>query len=161
LRISVFTKAGPFKEIGKRAKGNHALSKSRITTPVAQQKQAGRLIEEFSFLIRDFKIDHQGETNTLNISISYRYVNGIAKSEYPDFRLLAKDVETLLTNYPNEEDYWEIVNKNVTSLLMRKYSALASINCEIKAEPTRLDPYIRSSRVIRERPLVKSNRNRS
>lgn len=141
---------------------SHATSKSRIATPSAQQKQqqAGQLIEEFSFLIKDFKIDHQGETNTLNISISYRYAPGIAKPEYPDFRLLAKDVENLLTNYPNEEDYWEIVNKNVTSLLMNKYSALASINCEIKADPTHLDPYTRSSRVIRKRPL-RTNRKRS
>ena len=130
---------------------------------VAQQKQqeAGQLIEEFSFLIKDFKIDHQGETNTLNISISYRYVGGITKSEYPDFRLLAKDVETPLNNYPNEDDYWEIVNKNVTSLLMKKYPALATINCELKADPTRLDPYTRSSRVIRERPRAKSNPKRS
>ena len=120
---------------------------------IAQQKQqdAGQLIEEFSFLIKDFKIDHQGETNTLNISISYRYVPGITKAEYPDFRLLAKDVENLLNNYPNEDDYWEIVNKNVTSLLMKKYPALASITCEVRADPTRLDPYTRSSRVIRDR----------
>jgi hypothetical protein len=143
--------------------GNHAISKSRIVTPVAQQKQqeAGQLIEEFSFLIKDFKVDHQGEANTLNISISYRYVSGIANSNYPDFRLLARDVEALLTNYPNEKDYWEIVNKNVTSLLMKKYPALTSINCEIKADPTPQDPYIRFSRVIRERPLVRSNRKRS
>lgn len=128
---------------------------------IAQQKQqdAGQLIEEFSFLIKDFKIDHQGETNTLNISISYRYVPGITKAEYPDFRLLAKDVENLLNNYPNEDDYWEIVNKNVTSLLMKKYPALASITCELRADPTRLDPYTRSSRVIRER--ARSNRKRS
>src|SRR3954465_3323223 len=59
-------------------------------------------VEEFSFLIKDFKVDHQTERNNLNISISYRYVANVANSEYPDFRWLAKDVETLLTNYPND-----------------------------------------------------------
>ena len=110
-----------------------------------------QLSEEFSFLIKDFKIDHQGEVNTLNISISYRYVANIAKSEYPDFRWLAKDVETLLTNYPNENDYWEIVNKQITSLLLGKYPSITSVTCELKVDPSPLVPYTRSSRVTRRR----------
>ncbi len=120
---------------------------------VVQQKQpnGGLLSEEFSFLIKDFKIDHQGETNTLNISISYHYVTNIANSDYPDFRWLAKDVEMLLSNYPNKTDYWEIVNKQLTSLLMKKYPALASITCEITVNPSRQVPYTRTSRVTRTR----------
>jgi hypothetical protein len=125
-----------------------------------QHAQNGPLIEEFSFLIKDFKTDHQSETNNLNISVSYRYVVNIANSEYPDFRLLAKDIESLLTNYPNETDYWEIVNKQITSLLLKKFAAIMSITCELKADPTPLDPYIRASRVTRERSSVKSNRKR-
>ncbi len=120
---------------------------------VAQAKQgdAGQLSEEFSFLIKDFKIDHQGESNTLNISISYRYIANIANSDYPDFRWLAKDVETLLGNYPNKTDYWEIVNKRVTELLMKKYPALASLTCELRVDPSRQVPYSRLSRATRER----------
>lgn len=120
----------------------------------------GSLVEEFSFSLKDFKIDHQGETNNLSVSISYRYMANITKSEYPDFRWLAKDVETLLTNYPNEDDYWEIVNKEVTSLLLKKYSALTSVTCELKVDPSRNVPYSRSSRVTRERSATKANRKR-
>jgi hypothetical protein len=123
---------------------------------VMQHQQPGVLIEEFAFWIKDFKVDHQKEVNTLNISISYRYVANIADADYPDFRSLAKDVETLLTNYPNEDDYWEIVNKQLTSSLMKKYPALLSLTSDIKADPTKLDPYLRSTRVTRER----SNRKR-
>ena len=136
------------------------VNKNGSVGQVLQPPQGGLLIEEFSFLIKDFKLDHQTETNNLNISISYRYVVNITKSEYPDFRLLAKDVETFLTNYPNESDYWEIVNKQLTSLLMKKYPAIMSITSEVKADPTRLDPYTRSSRVTRERPSVRSNQKR-
>ena len=121
----------------------------------------GELVEEFSFLIKDFKVDHQSELNTLNISISYQYVVNIPNADYPDFRLLAKDVETLLTNYPNEVDYWEIVNKNLTSLLMKKYPAISRLTSEITADPTRQDPYVRSSRVTRERAATKAMRKRS
>jgi len=117
------------------------------------QKRAepGVLVEEFSFLINDFKLDHQTEQHNLNISITYRYVANITKADYPDFRWLAKDVETLLGNYANEDDYWEIVNKQVTAMLMRKYHALASIMCEFKVDPSGKAPYTRVSRVTRTR----------
>lgn len=122
------------------------------STPVVQKKQGeGRLIEEFTFSLKDFKMDHQGETNNLNISISFRYVPNITKADYPDFRWLAKDVETLLSNYPNKDDYWEIVNKQVTALLLKKYPALTSVSCELRVDPSRLVPYARSSRATRER----------
>jgi len=118
------------------------------------------LVEEFSFQIKDFKMDHQTQSNNLNISISYRYITNIQKPQYPDFRWLAKDVETLLANYPNKDDYWEIVNKQITSLLLNKYSAITSVTCELKVDPSSLIPYTRSSRVTRERGPNKSNRKR-
>lgn len=121
----------------------------------------GPLVEEFSFSLKDFKIDHQGETNNLNISISYRYAANLTKAEYPDFRWLVKDVETLLTNYPNEDDYWEIVNKQITSLLLQKYPALTSVTCELNVDASRVVPYSRSSRVTRERSAAPAKRKRN
>jgi hypothetical protein len=121
---------------------------------------AQALVEEFSFTIKDFKMDHQTQTNNLNISISYRYLANIQKSDYPDFRWLAKDVESLLANYPNKDDYWEIVNKQITSLLLKKYPGVASVTCELKVDPTSLIPYTRSSRVTRERSAGKLHRKR-
>lgn len=118
------------------------------------QKPGGVLVEEFSFLIKDFRMDHQSQANNLNISVSYRYVSNISKADYPDFRWLAKDIETLLASYPNEDDYWEIVNKEITALLLKKYSGVAAVTCEIRVDPTSLVPYTRSSRVKRERSTV-------
>lgn len=122
---------------------------------VTQPRETGRLVEEFSFSLKDFKMDHQGETNNLNISISFRYAENITKAGYPDFRWLVKDVETLLSNYPNKDDYWEIVNKQVTALLLKKYPALTSVTCEIQVDASRLVPYARSSHVTRERSVSK------
>ena len=131
---------------------SQSLAPKKVNQVVQLKQQNGGLpSEEFSFLIKDFKIDHQGETNTLNISISYHYVVNIANSDYPDFRWLAKDVETLLSNYPNETDYWEIVNKQITSLLMKKYPALASVTCEMTVDQSGQVPYTRMSRVTRNR----------
>lgn len=129
------------------APGVYAQTPERISSP----RMTGSLVEEFSFLIKDFRMDHQGQTNNLNLSISYRYAANITKADYPDFRWLAKDVETLLSNYPNKDDYWEIVNKQITALLLKKYPGVVSITCEIKVDPTSVVPYTRSSRVTRAR----------
>ena len=132
---------------------------SQSLTPAANQPDgAGRLVEEFKFYVRDFEMDHQRDHNKLNISISYRYVANLTKAEYPDFRLLAKDVETLLTNYPNEDDYWEIVNKRITAVLMNKYPALASVTSEVSVSPTKLIPFLRMSCVTRERAGLRPRR---
>ena len=119
----------------------------------AENSSAGSPVEEFSFLIKDLRMDHQGQNNNLNISISYRYVANISKADYPDFRWLAKDIETFLTSYPNEDDYWEILNKQVTALLLKKYRGLSIVTSDIKVDPTSVVPYTRSSRVTRARRM--------
>ena len=124
----------------------------------SERRMASSLVEEFSFVLKDFRMDHQDQANNLNISISYRYASNITKADYPDFRWLAKDVETFLTNYPNEDDYWEIVNKQITALLLKKYKGIVAVTCEIKVDPSSVVPYTRSSRVTRERSVARSNR---
>ena len=118
-------------------------------------RMAGSLVEEFSFVLKDFRMDHQDQNNNLNISISYRYAANITKADYPDFRWLAKDVEMFLNNYPNEDDYWEIVNKQITALLLKKYPGVVSVTCEIKVDPSSVVPYTRTSRVTRDRSPVR------
>ena len=122
-----------------------------VYSQTQERSSSTRIVEEFSFLVKDFRMDHQGQANNLNISISYRYAANITKADYPDFRWLAKDVETLLTNYPNEDDYWEIVNKQITALLLKKYPGVVEVTCEIKVDPSSVVPYTRTSRVTRER----------
>ena len=122
-----------------------------------QHSQASSLTEEFSFDIKDFKVEHQSEHNVLNIAVTMRYVTNVKNTDSPDYRGVAKDIENFLTTYPNEQDYWEIVNKAVTTMLLKKYPSIAVITCEISVEPVPNSPYIRSSRVIRSRAAFKRN----
>jgi hypothetical protein len=127
----------------------------------AQQQRAraseSQLVEEFSFAIKDFKMDHQSQMNNLNISVRYRYSANITKADYPDFRWLEKDIETSLTNYPNKADYWEIVNKQLTATLMKKYPSLTRVTIEIEVAPSSLVPFLRSSTVTRYRSDTSQN----
>ncbi len=108
--------------------------------------------EEFSFLIEDFKMNHRSEVNNLNIKVRYRYENGIAESEYPDFRVIVKDITDFINNYPNKVDYWEILNKKLTMTVLKKYPMLESITSEIQVSPSQKVAYLRSGIVTRSQP---------
>ena len=94
-------------------------------------------------------MNHQSQANNLNIKVRYRYENGILESKYPDFRAILKDIEDFLNNYPNKTDYWEILNKNLTQMVLKKYPMLASIISEVQVSPTQTVPYLRASIVTR------------
>ncbi len=143
---------GSFQDLPSVTKRNQ---KSEATTV-----KSGGLVEQFSFLIKDFKIDHQGENNNLNVTIWYRYKAHLSNAEYPDFMLVAKDIETLLTSYPNEGDYWEILNKKITLLVLEKYPAISKITSQLQVSPSPKDPYLRSSIVTRDRTTMRK-RSRS
>lgn len=117
----------------------------------AKARQAALPTEGFYFLMNDYKLDHQGEVNTLNIKVSYEYHVGIADNQYPDFIPIRKDVDKFLTEYPNEMTFWEILNKQLTALLLEKYPALAAVTCEIQVTPSPKYPFTRGSVVTRHR----------
>jgi hypothetical protein len=72
--------------------------------------------------------------------VRYEYKSGIPDNAYPDFRYMARDIEAYLANYPNEVDYWELVNKKLTAIPLEKYTVLRKIAAEITVSPTALDP---------------------
>ena len=145
----VWTQKSVFTDKGTTAK-QQAISKSENLDLVS---------EEFFFLIQDFKMNHQSEVNNLNIKIRVRYENGITESKYPDFRAIAKDVEEFLNNYPNRIDYWEILNKKLTLLVLKKYSMLSSITSEIQVSLSEKVSYTRSSIITRNRSKRKGRSN--
>ncbi len=115
----------------------------------SEYKSLESFTEEFSFLIQDFKMNHQSDINNLNIKVRYCYETGISDSKYPDFRLIVKDIQDFLENYPDEVGYWEIVNKKSTLMVLKKYPVLSNVTIEMQVSPSSLVPYLRSSIVTR------------
>lgn len=123
----------------------------KATQPAQHSKAELGLREGFYFLMNDYKMEHQGEVNTLNLKLNYEYKTGIAAQEYPDFIPIRKDVDAFLREYPNETAFWEIVNKQLTAKLLEKYPALASITCELQVTPSSKYSFTRGSIVTRYR----------
>ena len=114
--------------------------------------------ENLSFQIEDYAIEHQGQA-VIDLSVDLDYKEGI--NEYPDFIPIQESVLNFLVEYPNETDFWEILNKNlVTELLTEpiptddgiEYNLdeiLDSLTVDIDIQPGSADiPNSRSSMVV-------------
>ncbi len=104
----------------------------------------GKLGEGWDFKIPDYAIEHQG-LNNLNIDVKYQYKPGITQGEYPDFVPIYKAIDNFLSAYPNETDFWEIVNKNLTQKVLAENPALNSVEINLEVLPTNRLPYDRAS----------------
>ncbi|MGA9379353.1 MAG: hypothetical protein WBV73_11340 [Phormidium sp.] len=118
-----------------------------VSSIVTRNRQ-GLLEEKWNFKIPEYPIVHQG-LNTLNLDVNYTYKQGITDAEYPDFRPIYKRVDEVLRNYPDENQFWEIVNRNLTSLVLRENPVLADANIGLSVLPTESLPYNRGSLVVR------------
>ncbi|MDE5072117.1 MAG: hypothetical protein O4806_09755, partial [Trichodesmium sp. St5_bin8] len=78
------------------------------------------LKENFSFELLDYEIEHQGQA-VIDIAVDMDYKEGIGQEnpfEYPDFVPIAEFIDNFLVTYPNETDFWEILNKNLIRTLL-------------------------------------------
>src|SRR4028118_1635767 len=120
-------------------------------TSTVFRSRSGQLKEDGNFSLKDYAINHQG-LNKLNIDIGYQYKPEITPNEYPDFLPIYKSIDNFLTKYPNETDFWEIVNKNLTQNILNENPTWAAIDININVLPSQSLPYNRTSKVTRTQP---------
>lgn len=108
--------------------------------------------EAFTFQIPNYAVTHQGGA-ILNIKVAYRFTpDAITQKGYPDFVPVAKDIQQFFSNYPNDSDYWEIMNNKLAKFLLAKYPQMSSVSLEIGVSPTQKVPFHRSSVISSTRP---------
>ncbi|HYP28829.1 MAG TPA: hypothetical protein VE262_19105 [Blastocatellia bacterium] len=129
--------------------------------PTSSSVNTSPLVEEFAFGLKGFKMDHHSGDRNLNITIRYVFKSGISDAAYPDYGPIIKGVKDFLTNYPNEVDYWEIINKRLTLMVLEKTPVISSITSEIQVSSSGPDSYFHSSIVTRNRSsLSKQDRKK-
>ncbi len=94
-----------------------------------------QLGQKWNFSLANYPIEHQG-LNNLNIDVNYKYKDGIQNSKYPDFLPIYKSIDNFLVNYPNETDFWEIMNKNLTEKVLAENQTIASVTVDLDVLPT-------------------------
>lgn len=76
--------------------------------------------ESFSFQISDYGLDHQGGA-IVDIWVDLKFKQGIGLAnpyDYPEFVSIVNFIKDYLVTYPNETDFWEILNKNLAAALL-------------------------------------------
>jgi hypothetical protein len=115
--------------------------------------------EKWAFNFKDYTIEHQG-LNTLNIKVDYGLKPGITQNESPDIVPIYTSIDNFLVNYPNETDFWEIVNKKLTEKVLDENPVLTDISIQLEVLATDRLPYERTSTVFRSRSgQLKENGN--
>lgn len=128
--------------------------------------------ELFSFSIKDYYIEHQG-TAILDIDITLEFKQPKRKrkpEDYYEFQQIINYINNYLVDYPNETDYWEILNTNLaTSLITDKIPTIwdttyklaktvAELTVDIQVHPGSGGPaYARSSTVTVQAPNKKDD----
>ena len=97
-----------------------SLTQLQWLTKLRSTAVANQLEESWSFSFEDYAIEHQGNS-VIDLTVSYDYVDGIGTNdpfEYPEFIQIYNFIDDYLVNYPNENDFWEILNKNLVDTLL-------------------------------------------
>ncbi|NJK28074.1 MAG: hypothetical protein HC925_05565 [Coleofasciculaceae cyanobacterium SM2_3_26] len=103
--------------------------------------------ESFGFEIQELPVEHQGQV-LLSLSVAFRFLG----QEYPEFSAMARNIQQFLENYPNETDFWEILNNNLVAFLMAEYPEIGSLKVKVDVAPNVSAPYERYSVVTSTRP---------
>ena len=108
--------------------------------------------ESFGFKIPDYPIEHQGQA-LLNIQVDYRFITTrpLQTEDYINYVPLAQEIDQFLRRYPNETEYWEILNKNLVDFILEKYPSIGSLRVQVDVSPNVAALYARSSTVLKTR----------
>ena len=108
--------------------------------------------ESFGFEIPDYPIEHQVQA-LLDIQVNYRFITTrpLKTEDYINYFPLTQEIDQFLTEYPNETDYWEILNKKLVDFILEKYPSIGSLRIRIDVSPNVAARYARHSTVLKTR----------
>jgi hypothetical protein len=96
---------------------------------------ADRTKRDFMFQVIGFQTRNQGG-HTLNLFFHYRYKNGIANNEIPDYRKLREQAVGYLSAVDvSTSPYWELLNNHLCAQLKNNYP-LEAISCVMQVVGT-------------------------
>ncbi|MBE9112140.1 hypothetical protein IQ273_22300 [Nodosilinea sp. LEGE 07298] len=93
-------------------------------------------------------IYNQGMLNQVNIQLDYVIGDG---SEYPSRRELLSTAVAAIDQYPDQNQYWEVLNRSTTQALIQKYPNIQYLSLSLEVSPRPTIPYTCTSTVTRWR----------
>jgi hypothetical protein len=120
---------------------------------IASPKVSALTVKEtFGFKLSNVSFDHFWRKSQINeVVVSLQYKKGILNSEYPNIVEVEGFLRSYLKEYPQQDDYWEIVNKNLSIALLNKFKMIDKITIFMTMPAGGNTPYPRVSEVTIER----------
>jgi hypothetical protein len=105
------------------------------TAPPNSQSAAPTYSRDFMFQVIGVHVSNQGGQSA-NLFFHYRYNDGIAEQDIPDYRLLRTEaVNYLAALNTTRNPYWETVNKELCARL-KNHFPIKAISCELQVAST-------------------------
>lgn len=118
---------------------------SERRSPLTTSPDETSLPREWSFLVEKYLVHHQG-LNTLNIAVNCTYKTSLARSaSLPDSSTIYRQITEFLDHYSSPNDYWEVVNRNLTQHILQQNPALSSVTVKLEVLANQEEPYTRST----------------
>jgi hypothetical protein len=99
------------------------------------------------FWVSGYLLEHQHMTNTVNIAVDYTLKDNSSALHTSNSTVWFDRITQFLTEYPNEDDFWEIVNRKLTQTMLQEHPELRSLTISLEVLPRATIPYSCTSTV--------------
>lgn len=97
-------------------------------------------IRDWSFAFENYLMNHQWMANSLNIAVRYTLKPTASSRNAPNFTTIFNQVTRSLAHH-RQDDYWEIVNRKLTEVILQENSALDSVTIRLQVQPRAKIPF--------------------
>lgn len=129
----------------------HVTEPRLVHKPIEVQPTNSKVIsieKHWNFEIDHYRMQHHNGLQTLNITVD---CTSDKANLAPKLLSIYSEISHFLGNYPNEDDYWEIINRELSKTLLQDYPDLSSVSITIEVLPTERLPYTRASVITQNR----------
>lgn len=104
--------------------------------------------ESYGVEINSISMKLDKQQHDVRIAASWDFKLNPNEKDYIDSNLVVNDIKKFLINYPNSNDYWEVINHKLGLYLLKQYPQLATISITIQIPPSTSDAYPHYSKVV-------------
>jgi|GEM_PF-3382014 len=138
------------------SQGSPEISEGVAVVVVSEPQQPSVVMQNWSFSVKGYAVEHHHMANTVNIAVKYSLKESSTALNTANFTPLLNRVTQFLVEYPNEDDYWEVVNCRLTETILQEHSEMRSLTISLEVLPRDTVLYIGISTVTatEHEPLI-------
>lgn len=132
------------------------ISEGVAVVVVSEPQQLPVAMQNWSVSVKGYAVEHHHMANTVNIAVKYALKESSTALNTANFMPLLNRVTQFLVEYPNENDYWEVVNRRLTETILQEHPEIRSLTISLEVLPRDPIPYTGISTVtaIEHEPLI-------